>query len=70
MALEASRKLKLRDVIIVLAELTTIRSAPRNIRSDNGSELVTNVTKERRKESRANNMLHIKPRRALTERDR
>ena len=59
-ALEVSRKLKSRDVIMVLDELTAIRGAPENIRSDNGSEFIADVMKEWCKES-GTNTLYIKP---------
>jgi len=44
--LEVSRKLKSHDVIVVLDELTAIRGAQENIRSDNGSEFIADVIKE------------------------
>lgn len=50
-ALEVSRKLKSRDVIMELEELTAMRGASENIRSDNRSEFITNVIKEWCKES-------------------
>ena len=59
-ALEVSRKLKSHDVIRVLDELTVIRSAPENIRSDNGSEFIAKVIKEWCKES-GTNTLYIEP---------
>ncbi len=49
--LEVCRKLKSHDVIMVLDELTAIRGAPENIRSDNGSEFIANMSKEWRKKS-------------------
>ena len=45
-ALKVSRKLKSHDVIMVLDELTAIRGAPENIRSDNGSGFIAKVLKE------------------------
>ena len=45
-ALEFSRKLKSHDVIMVIDELTAIRGAPENIRSDNVSEFIADVMKE------------------------
>ena len=59
-ALEVSRKLKSHDVIMVLDELTAIRGAPENIRSDNGSEFIADVMKEWCKES-GTNTLYIEP---------
>ena len=59
-ALEVSRKLKSHDVIMVLDELTAIRGAPENIRSDNGSEFIAKVIKEWCKES-GTNTLYIEP---------
>jgi putative transposase len=59
-ALEVSRKLKSHDVIMVLDELTAIRGAPENIRSDNGSEFIAEVMKEWCKES-GTNTLYIEP---------
>ena len=50
-ALEVSRQLKSHDVIMVLDELTVIRGAPGNIRSDNGSDFIAEVMKEWCKES-------------------
>ena len=54
--LEVSRKLKSHDVIMVLDELTAIRGAPENIRSDNGSEFIADVMKELCKESGTNTL--------------
>ena len=59
-ALQVSRKLKSHDVIMVLDELTAIRGAPENIRSDNGSEFIAKVIKEWCKES-GTNTLYIEP---------
>ena len=59
-ALEVSRKLKSHDVIMVLDELTAIRGAPENIRSDNGIEFISDVMKEWCKESETNT-LYIEP---------
>ena len=58
--LEVSLKLKSHDVIMVLDELTAIRGAPDNIRSDNRSEFIAKVIKEWRKE-RGANTLYIEP---------
>ena len=55
-ALEVSCKLKSHDVIMVLHELTAIRGAPENIRSDNGSKFSANVLKEWCKESKTNTL--------------
>ena len=45
-ALEVSRKSKSHDVIMMLDELTALRGAPENIRSDNGSEFIADVMKD------------------------
>jgi transposase InsO family protein len=47
-------------VLIVLDELTAIRGAPKNIRSDNGSEFIADVMKEWCKKS-GTNTLYIEP---------
>ena len=55
-ALVVSRKLKSHDVIMVLDKLIVIRSAPENIRSDNGSEFIADVMKEWCRESGTNTL--------------
>jgi len=60
LALEVARHLKSRDVIAVLDELTAIRGAPENIRSDNGPEFVAHALRDWCREG-ATNALYIEP---------
>jgi len=60
LALEVSRHMTCRDVIAVLDELTAIRGAPKNIRSDNGPEFIAQALQRWCKES-GTNALYIKP---------
>ena len=58
--IKVSSKLKSQNMIMVLDELTAIRGAPENIRSDSGSEFIADVMKEWCKES-GTNTLYIEP---------
>jgi len=60
LALEVSRHMTCRDVIAVLDELTAIRGAPKNIRSDNGPEFIAQALQRWCREG-GTNALYIKP---------
>jgi len=60
LALEVSRHMTCRDVIAVLDELTAIRGAPKNIRSDNGPEFIAHALQRWCREG-GTNALYIKP---------
>jgi len=60
LALEVSRHIKCRAVIAMLDELTAIRGALKNIRSDNGPEFIAHALQRWCSEG-GTNALHIEP---------